>query len=78
MQVGDWIKLKGKTRHGKNRVHEHGPNWLIEEVRQGAMMLRSENNTFKAGTFGPWVPDGRWVELSNDKNFEWEKIDGPA
>ena len=75
MQVGDWIKLKGKTRHGKNRVHEHGPNWLIEEVRQGAMMLLSESNTLKVAS-DQWVRDGRWVKLKVVQIFEWEKING--
>ena len=30
--VGKWVLLKGKTRHGKNRINQHGDMWLIEEV----------------------------------------------
>jgi hypothetical protein len=25
------IKLKGVTRHGKNRIHEHGDTWRVIE-----------------------------------------------
>lgn len=68
MQVGEWIELKGKTRHGKNRVHQHGTRWLVEEIRSGAMMLRSENKT--EGPRDHRGFDGRWVKLNNDPNFE--------
>jgi len=68
MQAGDWITLKGKTRHGKNRINQHGENWMIRAVSvfQGhpALMLRSENRTDKGGF------DGRWVHIKDDKNFE--------
>jgi len=61
------VMLKGKTRHGKNRIHQHGDQWFIvkfDKFRgQDAMMLRSENKTDK-GTF-----DGRWVLLQDDPNF---------
>lgn len=72
MQVGDWIFLKGKSGHGKNRVHEHGQKWIVESVSkfngQPALSLRSENRTFKHG--GEWIHDARWVLLNNDPNFE--------
>ena len=68
MQAGDWIILKGKTRHGKNRINQHGENWMIRAVSvfqgQPALMLRSENRTDKGGF------DGRWVHIKDDKNFE--------
>tara|TARA_R100000808_G_scaffold25055_2_gene61021 strand:- start:6238 stop:6462 length:225 start_codon:yes stop_codon:yes gene_type:complete len=68
MQVGNWIKLKGKTRHGKNRVHQHGDRWLVEEIRSGTMMLRSEFKT--EGPRGHRGFDGRWIKLNDDPNFE--------
>ena len=68
MQAGDWITLKGKTRHGKNRINQHGENWMIRAIStfkgQPAMMLRSENMTDRGGF------DGRWVLLKDDENFE--------
>lgn len=27
------IKIKGITKHGKNRVHEHGEEWTVLEPR---------------------------------------------
>ena len=48
--VGKWVLLKGKTRHGKNRIAQHGSKWFVEKVDkfrgQPAMLLRSENETF--------------------------------
>ena len=35
------------------------------------MMLRSENKTFKLGD--KFMHDGRWVDLKNDKNFDWRE-----
>ena len=29
MQTGKIVILKGKTRHGKNRVNEHGELWQV-------------------------------------------------
>ena len=70
-EVGTKITLKGKTRHGKNRVNQHGVNWFVKEVRGGRMLLESE---FK--TEGPKDNKGfdwRWIELQNDSNFFVEK-----
>ena len=68
MQVGDWIELKGKTRHGKNRVHQHGTCWFVEKITGGRAMLRSENKT--EGTRDSRGFDGRWIKLKDDPNFE--------
>ena len=67
--VGKWVLLKGKTRHGKNRINQHGDMWMIEKVStfqgQPAMFLRSKNKTDKGGF------DSRWVLLRDDPNFLW-------
>jgi len=69
--VGKWVMLKGKTRHGKNRIQQHGTEWLIEKVTtfngQPAMSLRSKNKTFRVGD--KMMHDGRWVLLRDDPNF---------
>lgn len=62
---GDWVILEGKTRHGKNRINQHGNRWNIIELRQGRMLLESENKTDKGGH------DWRWVDLHDDSNFTW-------
>jgi hypothetical protein len=30
--IGQRISLTGKTRHGKNRIREHGENWIVTKV----------------------------------------------
>ena len=61
------VILKGKSRHGKNRIQQHGSLWFVEQFAkfrgQDAMWLRSENKTDKGGF------DGRWVLLKDDPNF---------
>ena len=69
--VGKMIVLKGKTRHGKNRVQQHGMEWIIQSVAnfqgQPAMFLRSKSKTFKLGEH--MIHDTRWVKLRDDPNF---------
>ncbi len=66
------VLLSGKTRHGKNRIQQHGAEWLVEKIDrfQGepAMMLRSMTKSDK-GQF-----DGRWVLLNDDQNFSFTII----
>ena len=71
--VGKWVLLKGKTRHGKNRINQHGDMWMIEKVStfqgQPAMFLRSKNKT--EGLKDNKGFDTRWVVLRDDPNFLW-------
>ncbi|OUU29461.1 MAG: hypothetical protein CBB97_02475 [Candidatus Endolissoclinum sp. TMED37] len=71
LKRNDPIVLKGKSRHGKNRIHQHGNLWFIENVStfqgQPAMLLRSENKT--EGPKDDKGFDGRWVLLKDDPNF---------
>jgi len=50
-KVGDWVTLKGKTQHGKNRISQHGTLWQVTEIRnwRGSMAvhLNSKNCTFR-------------------------------
>ena len=71
------LELTGITRHGKNRVHQHGSIWrVVGEAKfrgQDAWNLRSEHETF---TIRPGVKcfDGRWVLKKDDPNFEWKEF----
>ncbi len=66
------VLLSGKTRHGKNRIQQHGAEWLVEKIDrfrgEPAMMLRSMTKSDK-GQF-----DGRWVLLHEDQNFSFTII----
>jgi len=74
---GEIVKLKPKSRHGKNRLNEHGEHWVVMNVGafkgQPALHLRSKGKTFKMGS--SWVFDGRWVLLNNDSDFEIVQVD---
>ena len=70
--AGIWIRLKGKSNHGKNRIREHGDLWLVVHVDTNKVMLRSRNKTFKVGDEMPH--DGRWIDQGVDKNFEIVEI----
>jgi hypothetical protein len=73
------IKLVGKTRHGKNRIHQHGEKWIVESVGkfqgQSAFSLRSTEKT--EGPKHNKGFDGRWVLMKDDPNF-WVKCDADA
>ena len=65
---GAIVKLEPHSRHGKNRINQHGDRWVVSTFRgQPAVHLRSMDKTFKMGS--SWVFDGRWVLLQNDENF---------
>ena len=70
--AGQWIRLKGISGHGKNRIREHGDIWLVVHVDTNKVMLRSRNKTFKCG--GELWHDGRWIVNGIDKNFKVVEI----
>ena len=63
LKIGNRVLLQGKTRHGKNRLNQHGAFWEIKTVGtfrgQPAVSLQSEHKGF----------DSRWVLLENDPDF---------
>jgi|DEB0MinimDraft_6_1074348.scaffolds.fasta_scaffold06357_10 hypothetical protein len=69
------VRLIGKTRHGKNRVREHGEFWLVKG--------KSETLTARPGLKGPFMSlipangsdDWRWVAEKDDPNFEVEPVE---
>ena len=70
---GRWVRLKGISGHGKNRIREHGDVWLVQMVWINKIMLRSKDLTFKSGK--DMIFDGRWVNIPTDKNFEIIGVD---
>jgi len=70
MQVGDKIELKGRSKHGKNRVQQFGTEFWISEIRDKLF------TTTHQGLKGPFAmvfsPTGdfRWVAIENDPDFE--------
>ena len=68
------ITLKAKTKHGKDRINQHGAVWEIERENtfrgQPAWGLKSLNATMGGFSDGVKRHDGRWVLKENDPNFE--------
>jgi hypothetical protein len=62
------VRLKGKSRKGKNRIHERGEWWTILESRESPQCLP---------TTGPALliesqdkKSIRWISEKNDIDFE--------
>ena len=78
------VKLKGKSRHGKNRVNQHGNIWKVMKINEGRDFgkgfIRSsdapgpwfwlESINCKCSTCNKFGQDGRWVSEVRDDNFE--------
>ena len=73
LQVNDTVILSGKTRHGKNRIQQHGDLWTVTKLGQfngnDAFMCESENATFKRSFNLDPIKDSRWVFTKDDPNF---------
>ena len=70
MQVGDKIELKGKTKHGKNRIQQFGSEFWVSEIRNS---IHTTKHTGVAGPFAMvFSPTGdhRWIAVDNDPDFE--------
>ena len=65
--TGCFVKLKGKTRHGKNRIHEHGDVWLVLGLPEGVINATPMPTwpAIKSDTTG----ESRWFD---PVNFEFE------
>ena len=73
------VKLTGKTKHGKNRIAQHGAVWNVighDDFRgRDAWILQSLDKTMGGFADGSRVHDMRWVHVVNDDNFDWEIVD---
>ena len=86
-EVNRWIKLTGTTKHGKNRIQQHGVLWKILGIGTfkglPAIQVESMNETFSIKTrdadkTDEWttkkIKDSRWVHLRDDENFVIEEL----
>ena len=70
MEVGQKIQLKGKTKHGKNRIQQFGTEWWVSDIRKG---IHTTKHTGVAGPFAMvFSPtgDNRWIAVNDDPDFE--------
>ena len=66
VNIGDLLRLSGRTRHGKNRIREHGS--LVEVIH-----LRLDERKFCVTH-----RDGdswRWIDIPEDEHMEWKMIE---
>ena len=68
MNVGDYVRLRGKSRHGINRIKESGPHWRVASIKLNRVLLATFFDD----------KDLRWVEQPTDKDFRiieaWEPV----
>jgi|TARA_B100001094_G_C18082945_1_gene746196 hypothetical protein len=70
MQVGDTIELKGKSKHGKNRIQQFGTEWLCIKISE---RIHTSKHQRLAGPFAMLVSmdleDLRWIAVKDDPDF---------
>ena len=67
--IGDFVRLEGKSRHGKNRINQHGDVWEVLDEQLTKLLLSSLEAT--EGPKHNKVKDWRWISAvdSEDPNF---------
>ena len=58
--VGDFLKIGGISRRGKNRIREHGAIWKVRNVWANKTLLESTDGK------DYW----RWIDHNDDPDFE--------
>ena len=68
MNVGDYVRLRGKSRRGENKLNQHGNHWKVVDIRPNRLLL---------GTYFD-DKDLRWVNLPEDADFQIMETWTPA
>ena len=74
------VILTGKTKHGKNRIHQHGNVWNVTfmsmQTDKNRMMLESLHETTTLHVSGETLrfKDARNIDKVDDKDFDWQFI----
>jgi len=72
---GEILRLKGKSRKGKNRVKENGDDWVILEAVSSVSALKGQPGFLIAPVAD--LIEGydrnkmRWMHQQNDPDFEF-------
>ena len=69
------VRLIGKSRHGKNRVREHGEFWLVKGKSETLIARPKAKGPFLFLRPANGSDDMRWVEENNDPNFILEFVE---
>ena len=72
------VILTGKTKHGKDRIRQHGDVWNVEsmstQTNKNRMMLESlrETSSMRMDDNTIWrFKDFRSIDKADDKDFDW-------
>ena len=69
IHIGDLVRLSGKTRHGKNRIREHGD---LAEVAHIDGVLNAVSKFCVIHKHGDsW----RWIDLPEDEHMNWKMVE---
>jgi hypothetical protein len=69
LKKGDWIKLYPKSNSATARIEANGSYWVVEEVLNSQVRVRSPERTF--GSKNAKRHDGMVIWLEHDPNYEW-------
>jgi hypothetical protein len=69
------VRLTGKTRHGKNRVREHGELWNVESETEMLIARPKLKGPFLFLRPANGSNDMRWVAEKNDPDFALEFVE---
>jgi hypothetical protein len=71
MQVGEKIQLKGRSKHGKNRIQQFGTEFTVGEIRSRIHTIRHRHMSGPfALVFNRKTDSIRWIAIENDPDFE--------
>ena len=69
IHIGDLIRLSGKTRHGKNRIREHGDLAEVAHIDGVLNALKKFCVIHRHGD--SW----RWIDIPEDEHMNWEMVE---
>lgn len=70
------LRLTGRTRKGKNRVHQFGKDWQVIRTEEKVHCLNDEKGMFIFPLTSP--ENARWVKVQNDQDFIIEVVNEDA
>ena len=70
IEPGNQVKLRGKSKHGKNRIQRFGEDFWISEVRDRIHTTAHKNLPGPFMMVFSKTGDHRWIALSDDPDFD--------
>ena len=71
MKIGDKITLKGRSKHGKNRIQQFGSEFTVGEIRSRIHTITHRHMPGPFALIHNQKADSiRWIAVNNDPDFE--------